>query len=67
MEGSNSITIWLLKVTKVWNNVSQFHWGINLIFLMVLTYLFPDQSLRRKARYFENFKEETSVQFDMDA
>lgn len=34
---------------------------------MALTYLFQDQRLGRKARYFENFKEETSIQSDMNA
>lgn len=34
---------------------------------MALTYLFQDQRLGRKARYFENFKEETSIQSYMNA
>lgn len=34
---------------------------------MALTYLFQNQRLGRKARYFENFKEETSIQSYMNA
>lgn len=35
---------------------------------MALSYLFQDQRLGRKIRYFENFKEETSsIQSDMNA
>lgn len=41
---------------KVQNNVPQFHWGINLIFLMAPNYLFQVQGLGRKARYFEKLK-----------
>lgn len=34
---------------------------------MALIYLFQDQRLGRKPRYSENFKEETSIQSDMNA